>query len=140
MGFNGTTQLVCKQRSRRGAAAVEFAMVGTLLFGLVLTGMEFSRVNIIRHTIENAAYEGARQGIVPGAINAECVAAAQSYLDSVGIDSSTVVALPAVIDDSVTDVTVTVSVNMNSVNAYVTPMFFAGKTLTSSITLPREVN
>lgn len=140
MGFNGTTQLVCKQRSRRGAAAVEFAMVGTLLFGLVLTGMEFSRVNIIRHTIENAAYEGARRGIVPGATNAECVAAAQSYLDSVGIDVSTVVALPAVIDDSVTDITVTVSVDMNSVNAYVTPMFFAGKTLSSSITLPREVN
>jgi hypothetical protein len=101
--------------------------------------MEFSRVNVVRNTIENAAYEGARTGMIAGATNAECVAATQTYLDVIDVNTSAINVTPAVLDDSAKDLTVTVSVTMDGSNGYIFPTFFLGKTLSSTITLTREV-
>ncbi len=46
---------------------VEFAIVAPLLFFLFFASMEFCRVAMIRHTADNAVYEGCRVGIIPGA-------------------------------------------------------------------------
>lgn len=124
---------------RRGVTTVETALVGSLLFLVLFAGIEISRVNVIRNTIENAAYEGARTGMISGATNAECVAAAQSYLDMIGIGTSTITVTPAVLDDAAKDVTVTVGVTLDGTNGYIFPKFFLGKTVTSTITLPREL-
>ncbi len=126
--------------ARHGVTTVEFAFVISALVMVIFAGLEFARVNIIRNTIENAAYEGARVGMVPGATNLECTAAAQAYLDLIGIQNSTVTTLPNTIDDNTTDVTVTVSVPMDIQNGYVFPTYFIGDTLGASITLPREVH
>lgn len=125
---------------RRGVTTVETALVSTLLFAVIFAGMELSRVNVIRNTIENAAYEGARTGMIAGATNAECVASAQTYLDIIGVGTSGINVTPAVLDDSVKNVTVTVDVTMDGSNGYVFPTFFLGKTLRSTITLAREVH
>ena len=53
--------------NRRGAAAVEFAMTAGLAFFFFFAALEFCRVSMMRHTVQNALYEGARIGIVPGA-------------------------------------------------------------------------
>ena len=47
-------------RTRRGATTVEFAIVAPVFFLFLLASIEFSRLNIIRHTADNAAYEAAR--------------------------------------------------------------------------------
>ena len=61
------TQRRLTARKRTGATTVEFAITVPILFSLLFTAFEFSRMNVIRQTAVNAAYEGARRGIVPGA-------------------------------------------------------------------------
>ena len=56
-----------KVSSRAGATAVEFAIVAPIFFLIMLASFEFSRLNVIRHTADNAAYEAARHAMVPGA-------------------------------------------------------------------------
>ena len=123
---------------RDGATTVEFAVVLPLLILFVFAALEFSRANMLRNTIENAAFEGARSGIVPGATSSDARTAAQDLLNMLRINDSTVTISPATIDDTTESVTVTVATPMSIANHYVTPKFFLGDTLTASITLPCE--
>jgi Flp pilus assembly protein TadG len=125
-------------RARRGAVTVEFALALPILLLFTFAGLEFSRVNMIRNTVINAAYEGARKGIVPGATAADCEAAATDLLNFVEINGGTVVASPSPIQPSTDAVTVTVTVPITSANSFITPEFFFGKTIVTSVTLPRE--
>ena len=63
----GRLQFCC----RPGAVLVEMAITSSLAFLFFFAALEFCRVAMIRHTVENALYEGARTGIVPGATTAE---------------------------------------------------------------------
>lgn len=99
--------------------------------------LEFSRVNMIRQSVENAVYEGARRGIVPGATAANCRASAQSVLNTVLARNATINVSPAVITKDTSEVTVDISVPVNS-NSWVIPTFFANRTISGSMTLKRE--
>ena len=66
------------RRTRTAAVVVEFAICAPILFLFFFASLEFSRVNMIRQSVENAVYEGARRGIVPGATAANCRASAQA--------------------------------------------------------------
>jgi len=127
------------RRKRPGAVTVEFALAAPAFFLLIFAGFEFSRVNMIRNTIANAAYDGARQAIVPGATANDCRTRAQAYLDLLTISGATVNVTPDPISNSTTDVTVTVQVPVTVQNAFITPRFFLGRTLNASVTLPREM-
>ena len=59
---------------RTGAVMVEFVIVAPLLFLFFFAAFEFCRVAMIRHTADNAVYEGARIGIIPGATADEAAA------------------------------------------------------------------
>ena len=83
-----------KTRQRTGAVTVEVAITAPILFLFVFAGIEFARVNMISDTCENAAFEGARRGIVPGATATDCQNEAQQILDIVGITDSTKAARP----------------------------------------------
>ena len=126
------------KNSRRGATTVEFAVAAPLLFLFVFAGVEFARVNMIINTAENAAYEGARRGILPGATSTECKNTAIALLDMVGINGYTVTVIPSVIDPDTEDVTVVVDLPITSANNYVTPQFYMGSSVNATITLPRE--
>ena len=127
----------CPGRIKLGMVTVEFAIVAPVFFMFVFAGIEFSRANMIRNSVQNAVYEGARTGIVPGATNAECVAATQSLLDIVGIQQSTIVVTPSNLDNATT-ISVSVTAPLDGANGYVFPNFFLGRTISSSITLERE--
>lgn len=129
-----------KQRiaNRSGAAVVEFALTASLLFLIIFTAVEFMRVNTIVNSAENAAYEGARAGIVPGATAGEAQAAAQSMVSAIGVRGTTVEVEPATIRLDTPQITVTVSVPLDS-NSFIAPRFFLGKTLRKTCTLTREV-
>ncbi len=123
--------------ARLGAMTVEFALVAPIAFTIVFAGIEFTRANTIRNTAENAAYEGARVGMLPGATAAEAEAAAQDVLDVIGVNGAVITVEPGVIDDNTTQVTVTISVSMN-LNGWVTPVFFKDATMVRTATLQRE--
>ena len=127
-----------KENNRSGAAVVEFALTASLLFLIIFTAVEFMRVNTIVNSAENAAYEGARAGIVPGATASEAQAAAQAMVSAIGVRGTTVDVQPATIRLDTPQITVTVSVPLDS-NSFIAPRFFLGKTLQKTCTLTREV-
>jgi Flp pilus assembly protein TadG len=125
------------RQSRRGAAAVEFAITAPIFFLFLLGAFEFGWLNVMRHTADNAAYEAARTVIVPGATAAEAIAKANAILNAVGARGAKINITPADITNSTTQVTVAVDVPMSS-NALVVPRFTSTTTLHSSSTLRTE--
>ena len=126
-----------RRAARRGAVVVEMALCLPLLFFFFLTALEFSRVNMIRQTVENAVYEGSRRGVVPGATADDCRNAAQAVLDSVSANDADIDVEPSVLNDDVHEVTVSIDVPINS-NSWVVPYFFQDRVITSSMTLRKE--
>ena len=64
------------EASRKGAQVVEFALTVPILFMLVMAGIEFYRISMLRQFAENVSYEAARNIIVPGSKVAEGLTAA----------------------------------------------------------------
>ncbi len=124
-------------RARSAAVVVEFAICAPILFMFFFASLEFSRVNMIRQSIENAVYEGARRGIVPGATADDCRNSAQAVLNSIFARDATISVTPTVITKDTSEVTVAVTVPVNT-NSWVIPRFFANKTISGSMTLKRE--
>ena len=131
-------------RSRRGAAVVEFAVVATVFFVTVSTCMEFARFNMIQHLAEDAAYEAARMCMVQGAVSQEGIDEANRILGSLGVSSVDVTVTPSVegttqseINDDTTQVRVDISIPMNE-NAFFVPKFLEGFDIESTTTLTFE--
>lgn len=109
-------------------------MVAIVFFFFLFSCIEFGRMNTVRQTVNNAAYEGARKCIVPGATSSEGVAAAQAVLNAVGIVGATITVTPTTITSTTPDVTVKVSAPLN-VNLWVQPVFLGSTTVASSCKL-----
>lgn len=122
---------------RRGAAAVEFAITAPVFFVFLLAAFEFGWLNVLRHTADNAAYEGARAAMVPGATAAEAKTKANSILKIVGARGATVNITPAVLTPSTKGVTVAVDMPMGS-NGLILPRFTSKTILHSESTLRTE--
>lgn len=122
---------------RRGAAMVEFALTAPILFMLLLGALELGRMNMIRQTVNDAAYVAARTCIVPGATNAEGVSAAKAVLRSIGVTCPDPVITPGTITDTTLTVTATVVVPY-STNMWVTPLFSKTRSATATCTLTRD--
>ena len=56
---------LCRKR-RRGAAAVEFAVVAPVFFILIFGMIEFGRMVMVQQVITNASREGARLSVLDG--------------------------------------------------------------------------
>ena len=123
--------------TRRGATAVEFAIVAPIFFLLMMASFEFSRLNVIRHTADNAAYEAARHAMVPGATAAEAVAKANSILRTVGTRGARVTITPTTLGPDVDTINVSIDVPLNQ-NGWIVPKFTSGRTLTAQSTLRTE--
>ncbi|MCO6043451.1 pilus assembly protein [Aeoliella sp. ICT_H6.2] len=124
-------------RNCRGTTTVEFALCAPILFLFTFTSFEYSRVNSLRQTAENAVYEGCRRGIVPGATVEDVQASTQLVLDSVFTQNPTITVTPSVITEDTSEVTVDVTIPLDA-NSWVAPNFFRGRQVTSSLTLARE--
>ncbi len=126
-----------RPRTRRGATLVEFALVVPILFLLFFAAVEFARVAMVRHTVDNAVYEAARVAIVPGATSGDAVAQARRLLNAVGIQAPSITITPSVLARDTSQVTVQITVPMNA-NSYVPPQYFAGQNISRQLTLRRE--
>ncbi|MGL4513648.1 MAG: TadE/TadG family type IV pilus assembly protein [Lacipirellulaceae bacterium] len=122
---------------RRGAAAVEFAFSASIVFFLFLAMIEVARFHVVRHSLDQAVYQGARTGIVPGATAAQVTTAVADRLRVAGVISPTIVVTPAVITTGTRTVTVRASCNYGQ-NSWCTPKFFTGMDVTAEMTLDHE--
>jgi len=122
---------------RSGAAMVEFAIVLPLLFLMFFAAFEFCRVAMIRHTVDNAVYEGCRIGIIPGATAKEAEAEARTILSSIGVTKSKIQVRPNKIDRETEDVTVRIEVPLDK-NSFIPNQFVTGRSIVRELTLIRE--
>lgn len=132
-----TASPVCSLSVRRGVLTIEMAICIPILFLVLLGALEFSRMNMLRNSVDNAAYEGARRGVVPGATATDCQNAALGVLNAVGANSASISVTPPIINDATTQVTVTISLPV-SANSWGPARFLGGATLRSVSTKSRE--
>ena len=116
---------------------VEFALVAPMFFLLLVVSFEFSRLNVIRHTADNAAYEAARIAMVPGGTAAEAVNEANRIMNIAGARGTTVTVNPATIGPNTDQITVTVDIPIGQ-NGWITPRFTGAQTMSASSTLKAE--
>ncbi len=124
-------------RSRRGVYTVEFALTASLLFMTIFACLEFSRFMFVRHSIDQAAFEGARVGVTIGASRTQVEGAARSVLAKVGVADAAVTVTPQTIDSSTMEVTVNVSCSFAR-NSWMPPRLFGTAPIVSTVTLDHE--
>ena len=116
---------------------VEFAVVAPLLFMFFFAGFEFCRVSMIRHTVDNAAYESVRRGIIPGATAGEVRAEVERVLSTIGVTATNLQVIPSVINDDTKELTVRIRVRLDE-NTFVPALFFVGREFERELTMTRE--
>jgi len=127
------------RKKRRGAAAVEFAVVLPVFVILVFGMIEYGRMVMVQQVITNASREGARTAVLDGATTTSVQSAVTTYLTNAQLSggSSTVSPNPATAASG-SPITVTVSIPFSSVSWLPSPMYLGGKTLSASTTMRRE--
>jgi Flp pilus assembly protein TadG len=123
--------------SRAGALTVEMAFALPILLLIVFSAVDFARLNMLRNSAENAAYEAARRAIVPGATATQASDAAKKVLKAVGASNCTVTITPATLTEDTTQVTVKVEIPLKN-NAWLASAAKTTKVLTKSCTMTRE--
>ncbi len=123
--------------NRRGATAVEFAVGVIVLFIFLFGALEVGRIYLIRHAADNAAYEAARHTMVPGGTREEAVLFAEDMLSAAGVRDGQIVVTPDVITDSTEQVSVDISIPLDT-NGWLTPQFAKGRMIFASSTLRTE--
>lgn len=130
-----------KRPSRRGVAAVEFALVAPLFIAFILGIIEFGRMMMVQEILVNAASQGTRAAIMPGQTDAQVTTIVDNCLNGAGISgynaptvSPTLASGPA----SGTALTMTVSVPCQSVSWLGGSTWFNGQTLSASIVMTKE--
>ena len=98
-----------KSNQRKGVVTVEMAIAAPILFLFVFAALEVASMNVIRHSVDNAAYEGCRRGIVPGATVADIEGAANLIMTAAGARNVIVNVEPGVINEDTPEITVTVT-------------------------------
>jgi Flp pilus assembly protein TadG len=120
-----------------GASTVEFAMTASVFFMILMASIEFTRFMFVRNSVDQAAYEACRFGIVPGRTAAEVRTQAEAFLSRVGIVDRTIEITPSVIDSSTRQVTVDIQANFAK-SSWITPMFTRNCTIRSTVVLDHE--
>lgn len=85
-----------KSKNRKGAAAVEFALVAPVFFLLIFGIIEFGRAMMVQQILVNASREGARRAVLEDATSESVRQAVIDYLDktSVKVPSQNVLISP----------------------------------------------
>lgn len=120
-----------------GAVTVEFAVNAGVFFLLVLVSFEFARFMMVRQSLDQATYEGARFGIIPGNTADGVRTKTSQFLATFGIRKPTITITPATIDSTTRAVTVEVSANFSD-SAWITPIFTRNTVVRSRMTLDHE--
>ncbi|HCS51249.1 MAG TPA: transporter [Planctomycetaceae bacterium] len=131
------TNRKCPISKRSGAALVEFAICVPVVFVLFFASFDICRFSMITHAAEQAAFEGARRGSIPGATAAEAKQAAQDELDKLSLKNATITVTPNTIYNSTEKVTVNVRLSLEA-NSWVPTKVLTGGYIDRTSTLTRE--
>jgi Flp pilus assembly protein TadG len=112
-------------------------MVAPIAFLLLFGSLELGHANMVFHSAEAAAYEGARKGIVPGATAAECIAEANEMLQLCRVRGGNVTVIPATLTPNDASVTVRIEVPYRS-NSLIVPFFTRSLVINRECRLSRE--
>ncbi len=123
---------------RKGALTVELALCLPILIVILFGGYELARTSMVLHATQSAAYEGARQGILPGATPEKVENAVGFILGTMGVHTFQVRTIPAVIERDTEEVEVIVSVSIAE-NLSLPRLFIDDPTFQGTCTLSREV-
>ncbi len=130
------------RKQRRGAAAVEFAVVAPVFFLLVFGMIEYGRMVMVQQIIVNAAREGCRAAVLDGSttsgVKSTTITAMASGNITITTSNVTVSPDPPSNAEFGDPVTVTVTVPFNQVSWLPSPMYLGGKSMTASTTMRRE--
>lgn len=127
------------RKGRRGAAAVEFAVVLPVFVLLVFGMIEYGRMVMVQQVITNASREGARRAVLDGATTSSVQTSVTSYLTGASINGGSAVVNPNPTTAAAGDpITVTVRVPFSAVSWLPSPMYLGGKTLSATTTMRRE--
>lgn len=115
------------KKQRLGAAVVEFAVVANTLFLVIFACIEFTRINLIRNTSQDAAYYAARSAMVSGATSQDAIDVANNLLNSVGTTGATVTVNDGTpLSPTTSEINVKITVPYHA-NALLVPMFIPDK-------------
>ena len=120
-----------QKKQRRGAVAVEFAVVMPVIFLFFFGLWEWSRVEMIRQVSETAVFEAARTGTLPGATDATAETKALDILDVYMVSGATV---DATVSD--TESTVSLEVPLDQ-NTWLSSQLYGGKAIQTEITFQK---
>lgn len=73
------------RRPRRGAAALEFALLLPLFLLIIFGILEFGRALMVYQVTTNAAREAARRSVIAGTTNGEVTGLINDYLDGASV-------------------------------------------------------
>jgi len=110
-----------------------------VFFVLVFGMIEFGRMVMVQQLITNAAREGARIAIIPGATSSQVLSAVDTYLKGSAISGATTTVSPnpssAIYGQTVT---VAISVPFTSVSWVPSPFFLGSTTLMAQSSMRTE--
>ena len=127
-------------KKRRGAAAVEFAVVAPVFLLLVFGMIEYGRMVMVQQVLTNASREGARVAVLDGSTSQEVQDTVNQYLNSGSISGAVITVDPANPADAGfgDPVTVSVDIGFSQVSWLPSPMYLGGQTLSATTVMRRE--
>ena len=118
-----------RSNNRRGATAVEFAIIAPMILLFALALLEWGRFEMIRQATSSAAFNAARHGTLPGTTAVETQEVAEDVLRIYFISGATVT---TTYEEDATNVHVSVPVAENS---FLLTRFFGDVVLERDFTL-----
>jgi Flp pilus assembly protein TadG len=129
---------------RRGATAVEFAVVAPLFFMMILAMIELARGVMVVHQLADVARVGCRAAAVEGQSTAGVQTRTSNYLNAIGIRNATTTvkvngnAVDATTAQSQDEITVVVSAPVSGFTWLPGGRYLTGSSVAGEVTLRRE--
>lgn len=129
-------------RSRRGAAAVEFAVTAPVLFLLFFGMIEGGRATMVQHLLTNAARDGARTAVLAGSTAEEVQTQVTNYLAESKVSGATVTVTPSTLStaDIGDPISVNVRVAFDDVSWLGSGQIFGGINLDATVVMRKETS
>jgi Flp pilus assembly protein TadG len=91
-----------RRSQRRGATAVEFAMVVPIFALFCVVCLDFARLSLARHVVQNSVYRAGRMAMTEGVTRQDTIDAVNDYLSIYGLEPAegSTVAGQVYLDDS----------------------------------------
>ena len=122
--MNRIRRITNKSNARRGASAIEFAMIAPLMILFTFGLIELGRFMLVKQTATHATREGARIAVRPTSDSNDVLERVNEELALLAIENATVEIEPSSIEDALPGSQVTVRVRVDIASISWIPDFF----------------